>query len=62
MTARIGDDVIPIGPLELRIAYELHLGTQTDIEDAVHLYTFLGASLSVSRLEAWVTPRRGSRT
>ena len=55
MTARIGGETIPIGPLELQIAYKLYLGARTDIEDAVHLYTLLEASLSVSRLEAWVT-------
>lgn len=54
ITARIGDEAIPIGPLELQIAYKLYLGTQTDIEDAVHLYTLLEESLSGPRLEAWV--------
>ena len=39
ITARIGGEEIPIGPLELQIAYKLHLGAQKDIEDAVHLYT-----------------------
>ena len=55
ITARIGGEAIPIGPLELQIAYKLHLGTQKDIEDAVHLYTLFEESLSVSRLEEWVT-------
>lgn len=57
ITARIGEDEIPIpiGPLELQIAYKLHLGAQKDIEDAVHLYTLFEESLSVSRLEEWVT-------
>ena len=56
-TARIGEDEIPIpiGPLELQIAYKLHLGAQKDVEDAVHLYTLFEESLSVSRLEEWVT-------
>ena len=52
--ARIGDDAISIGPLELQIAYKLRLGAQKDIEDAVHLYTLFEQNLSVSRLEEWV--------
>jgi hypothetical protein len=55
MTARIGDDTVPIGPLELQIAYKLYLGTRTDIEDAIHLYTLFEESLSVARLGDWVT-------
>ena len=55
ITARIGDGTISIGPLELQIAYKLHLGAQKDVEDAVHLYTLFEESLSVSRLEEWVT-------
>jgi hypothetical protein len=55
ITARIGGETIPIGPLELQIAYKLYLGTQKDVEDAVHLYTLFEESLSVSRLQTWVT-------
>ncbi|WP_324759691.1 hypothetical protein [Haloarcula montana] len=55
ITARIGGETIPIGPLELQIAYKLYLGAQKDVEDAVHLYTLFEESLSVSRLETWVT-------
>jgi hypothetical protein len=55
ITARIGDAAISIGPLELQIAYKLHLSAQKDIEDAVHLYTLFEEGLSVSRLEEWVT-------
>lgn len=55
ITARIGDEPVSIGPLELQIAYKLYLGAQKDIEDAVHLYTLFEESLSVSRLEEWVT-------
>jgi hypothetical protein len=55
-TAWIGNEEIPIpiGPLELQIAYKLHLGARTDVEDAVHLYTLFEKSLSVARLETWV--------
>ncbi|WP_144903928.1 hypothetical protein [Halobellus captivus] len=55
ITAEIDDTPLAIGPLELQIAYKLHLGAQKDIEDAVHLYTLFAESLSVSRLEMWVT-------
>ena len=55
ITARIGDEAISIGPVELQIAYKLHLRAQKDIEDAVHLYTLFEESLSVPRLEEWVT-------
>lgn len=53
MTAKISASAIPIGPLELQIAYKLYLGTRTDIEDAIHLYTLLRESLSQPRLERW---------
>jgi hypothetical protein len=51
--ARIGDSTIPIGPLELQIAYKLSLGARTDMEDAAHLYSLFEKSLSVERLETW---------
>lgn len=54
ITARIGGTEIPIGPLELRIAYKLYPGTETDFEDAVHRYTLLEESPSTRELEAWV--------
>jgi hypothetical protein len=54
ITARIGDDAIPIGPIELQIAYKLHLGARTDVEDAVHLYTLFERTLNTERLETWV--------
>lgn len=55
ITARIGDDTLRIGPMELQIAYKLYLGSRTDIEDAVHLYTLFEESLSEPRLDDWVT-------
>ncbi|MXR19117.1 hypothetical protein [Halobacterium bonnevillei] len=53
--ARIGDETIPIGPLELQIAYKLYLGAQKDLEDAVHLYSLFKETLSGGRLKEWVT-------
>jgi len=55
ITARIDGETIPIGSLELQVAYKLYLGTQKDVEDAVHLYTLFEETLSESRLEIWVT-------
>ena len=45
---------LPVGPLELRIAYKLYLSAQRDFEDAVHLYTLFEEALSTSKLEQWV--------
>ncbi|WP_281194878.1 hypothetical protein [Halorubrum sp. F4] len=52
--AHVGDHTIPIGPLELQIAYKLSLGGRTDLEDTAHLYAVFGETLSPTRLEAWV--------
>ncbi|WP_200531372.1 hypothetical protein [Halorubrum sp. LN27] len=52
--AHVGEDTVPIGPLELQIAYKLWLGDRTDLEDAAHLFTMFGETLSTTRLEAWV--------
>jgi len=54
ITARIGDHALPIGQLELQIAYKLYLDTQKDFEDAVHLYSLFEESLSREKLETWV--------
>jgi hypothetical protein len=48
------DATLPIGPLELQIAYKLYLGTPTDFEDAVHLHAMFEETLSTSALERWV--------
>jgi hypothetical protein len=45
---------LPIGPLELQVAYKLYLSAQKDFEDAVHLYTLFKETLSSSKLERWV--------
>ncbi|RKD85195.1 hypothetical protein [Halopiger aswanensis] len=55
ISAEIGGASIPIGPLELQIAYKLYLGGQKDLEDAAHLYTLFGETLRESRLEHWAT-------
>lgn len=48
------DVELPIGPLELQIAYKLYLDTPTDFEDAVHLYSMFEESLRTHELEQWV--------
>ena len=52
--AHVGGNTVPIGPLELQIAYKLSLGGRTDLEDAAHLHTVFGETLSRDRLETWV--------
>jgi hypothetical protein len=52
--AHVGGETVPIGPLELQVAYKLSLGGRTDLEDAAHLYTVFGETLSRDRLETWV--------
>lgn len=54
IVAHVGGETIPVGPLELQIAYKLYLGGQTDFEDAAHLYTLFRDSLRTPRLESWV--------
>ena len=51
--ARIAGETIPVGPLELQIAYKLYLGSQKDLEDAAHLYGLFRDSLRSTQLESW---------
>jgi len=52
--AHVGGATIPVGPLELQIAYKLHLGARKDFEDAAHLYALFRESLRPMQLEQWV--------
>lgn len=52
--ARIGGEEIPIGPIELQIAYKLWMGTRTDFEDALHLFVLFEGSLRRDELQRWV--------
>lgn len=54
IVARISDDEIPIGPLELQIAYKLWMRADKDFEDATHLYTVFEENLRKGALERWV--------
>jgi hypothetical protein len=51
--AHVGDATVPVGPLELQIAYKLRLGAQKDFEDAAHLYALFEESLRPTHLETW---------
>ncbi len=52
--AHIGDATIPVGPIELQIAYKLWMGSRIDVEDALHLFGLFEESLSAAKLEYWV--------
>lgn len=52
--AHIAGATIPVGPLELQIAYKLYLQGQKDFEDAAHLYLLFRETLSTDQLEHWV--------
>jgi len=54
LTATVGGATLPVGPLELQIADTLKMGSQTDFEDALHLFDLFEESLSMVDLEAWV--------
>ena len=52
--ARIGGAEVPVGPLELQIAYKLWMNSPVDFEDAVHLSTLFEKSLRTGELQRWV--------
>jgi len=54
INARVGGRELPIGPLELQIAYKLYLAAEKDLEDAAHLYLLFEETLRIDRLEDWV--------
>lgn len=51
---RAVDETLPIGPIELQIAYKLWMTGEKDFEDAQHLYSVFGETLSTAELERWV--------
>lgn len=54
LPAHIGDRTLPIGPLELQIAYKLYLGTETDLDDAFHIATLFEQTLREPEIQDWV--------
>ena len=47
--------LIKIAPLELQIAYNLYLGSEKDLEDAVFLYTLFRKALNHQELHKWLS-------
>jgi hypothetical protein len=47
---KIQDEELFISPLELQIAYKLFLGSEKDLEDALHLFQLFGNELDQKRL------------
>lgn len=54
IVARIEGAELPIGPIELQIAYKLWMSGNTDFEDAVHLYSLFEETLRTHELQRWV--------
>ena len=52
--AIIDSNGIKISPIELQIAYKLYLGSEKDIEDAIHLYQLFKDDIDMEKLENWV--------
>lgn len=50
----MGGSTLPVGPLELQIAYKPSLGSRTDLEDAAHLHGQFGETLRQAELERWL--------
>ena len=44
-----------IGPLELNIAYKFYLGSQKDIEDAVHLFCLFKEIINKNAIQNYVS-------
>lgn len=51
ITAEINSEKIKISPIELQIAYKLHLETEKDWEDALHLYELFKENIDIEKLE-----------
>ncbi len=51
---KIGKESINISPVELQIAFKLHLGSDKDIEDAVHLYDIFLERLDKLKLKQYM--------
>ncbi len=59
---KIGKDSINISPVELQIAFKLHLGSDKDIEDAVHLYDIFLERLDKVKLKQYMNILKVSGT
>ncbi len=50
LNLKLNRNVLRISPLEIQIAYKLYLGSEKDIEDAMHLYRTLHKYLDRAKL------------
>lgn len=50
MKCYIQNNLLFISPLEMQIAYKLYLGSEKDIEDAVHLYELFNEKINENEL------------
>ncbi|MDZ7729899.1 MAG: hypothetical protein U5K37_01130 [Natrialbaceae archaeon] len=55
VSVELPSGTIPIGSIELQIAYKLAMGAQKDFEDALYLYEVFEGSLNDRDLESYVT-------
>lgn len=60
--AKIGKERINISPIELQIAFKLHLGSDKDIEDAVYLYDIFLEHLNKAKLKQYMNILKVSGT
>lgn len=51
---KIGNESINISPIELQIAFKLHLGSDKDIEDAIYLYDIFLEHLDKVKLKQYM--------
>ncbi len=59
---KIGKESINISPVELQIAFKLHLGSDKDIEDAVYLYDIFLERLDKVKLKQYMNILKVSGT
>jgi len=50
----LNENVLYLGSMELNIAYKFYLGSQKDIEDAIHLYCLFKDVLDISKLREYM--------
>ena len=51
---KVGEQRIKISNIEAQIAFKLYLGSEKDIEDAIHLYSFFKEGLNKNMLEKFI--------
>ncbi len=51
---KVGDERISVSNIEAQIAFKLYLGSEKDIEDAIHLYTLFREGLDEKLLQKFI--------